>query len=219
MARQKIKKTRPELRRQRDALKRFRRYLPTLKLKQQQLQATVLDLDRAHRQALQAVRNARAQIEPYLAILADRAGLDVEAMAKPEQVVTGLSNIAGVRLPVFEEVRFPAIRYSLFGTPAWVDQTLYDLRQVSRLQAQADVLGEQVRLLRAELTRVTQRVNLFEKRMIPDALEAIRVIRIALGDEMTAGVGRAKIAKLKITEMQHSPEQPVARYEVEGVAP
>jgi hypothetical protein len=41
-------------------------------------------------------------------------------------------------------------------------------------------------------------VNLFEKVKIPEAQEAIRVIRIKLGDEMTAAVGRAKIAKYKI---------------------
>ncbi len=35
--------------------------------------------------------------------------------------------------------------------------------------------------------------------MIPQATNAIRIIRIRLGDEMTAAVGRAKIAKSKLT--------------------
>ena len=41
-------------------------------------------------------------------------------------------------------------------------------------------------------------MNLFDKVKIPESREAIRVIRIHLGDEMTAAVGRAKIAKAKL---------------------
>jgi V/A-type H+-transporting ATPase subunit D len=97
-------------------------------------------------------------------------------------------------------VAFPEARYSLFGTPPWVDQALADLRERSRRQALVEVLEQQERLLRRELTRIIQRVNLFEKIMIPDAREAIRRIRIKLGDEMTDAVGRSKIAKKKLAE-------------------
>ena len=45
-----------------------------------------------------------------------------------------------------------------------------------------------------------QRVNLFEKVMIPNTQDNIRRIRIALGDQMTAGVARAKIAKAKLEQ-------------------
>jgi vacuolar-type H+-ATPase subunit D/Vma8 len=36
--------------------------------------------------------------------------------------------------------------------------------------------------------------------MIPNTLDNIRRIRIALGDQMTAGVARAKIAKAKLEQ-------------------
>lgn len=200
----KIKLTRPELKRQRDRLARFQRYLPTLKLKQQQLQATVLKVDREHRQAQQGVRDIRLQIEPYRQILADRAGINVDELATPSEVKTGRSNIAGVSVPVFEDATFPPLGYSLFSTPPWVDKAIADFRTLNRRQAEADVIAEQVRLLRRELTRITQRVNLFEKLMIPTAKEAIRVIRIKLGDEQTAAVGRAKIAKGKLAEVENA---------------
>ena len=196
----KVKLTRPELKRRRDALARFERYLPTLKLKQQQLQLSIRDVGKQRRQAradLQAARNAFA---PYAAVLADRAGLNVRGLAEPQQVRTGLQNVAGVDIPVLEEVTFPPATYSLFATPAWVDRALADLREVSRRQAHADVLDQQHELLLRELTKVIQRVNLFEKVKIPQAREIIRRIRIRLGDEMTAAVGRAKIAKAKLTE-------------------
>ena len=196
----KVKLTRPELKRRRDALARFERYLPTLKLKQQQLQLSIRQVDKQRRQAAADLKTAQDAFAPYAAVLADRAGLNVRRLAAPADVRTGQRNVAGVNIPILEDVTFPAATYSLFGTPAWVDRALADLRQVSRRQAQADVLDQQHDLLRRELTTVIQRVNLFEKVMIPEAREIIRRIRIHLGDEMTAGVGRAKIAKAKLTE-------------------
>lgn len=203
----KIKLTRPELKRQRDALARYMRYLPTLKLKQQQLQATVLQVERELRSAEQAVSEAAGQIEPYRQILADRAGINVDELAAPSEIRRGRTNIAGVALPVFEGVSFPPLTYSLFATPPWVDRAIADFRRLNELRAKADIVAEQVRRLRHELRRITQRVNLFEKLMIPGAREAIRVIRIKLGDEQTAAVGRAKIAKSKLAEIHNNAVQ------------
>jgi V/A-type H+-transporting ATPase subunit D len=81
-----------------------------------------------------------------------------------------------------------------------VDRALGDLKDLNRRQAEGEVLQEQYDLLYRELVKIIQRVNLFEKVKIPEAREAIRRIRIHLGDEMTAAVGRAKIAKAKIGE-------------------
>jgi len=196
----KVKLTRPELKKNRDALQRFERYLPMLKLKQQQLQVTVRDVNKQRREARDAVRTAREQFEAYGQILADTAGADLETLATPLEVETTWSNVAGVRIPVFAGAEFPKPSYSLFATPAWVDRTLADLQEVNRRQAEADVYDRQYQILQKELTKIVQRVNLFDKVMIPNAREAIRIIRIALGDEMTAAVGRAKIAKGKLSE-------------------
>jgi len=194
----KIKYTRPELKRQRDLLTRFERYLPTLKLKQQQLQLTVRNVRKELRQAEDQARRAEARFNAYRRVLADRAGLDVEGAAEPDEVRTSTANVAGVRVPVFEDVTFRAPTYSLFATPAWVDQALADLRRRNRLRAQAEILRDQYERLQRELTKIMQRVNLFEKVKIPETRDNIRRIRIQLGDAMTAAVCRAKIAKEKL---------------------
>lgn len=194
----KVKLTRPELKRYRDALARYERFLPMLKLKQQQLQLTLREVAQRCQAARQARDDVAAAIGRYRSVLGDRAGLDLQASARPSAVRTSTRNIAGVELPVFEDVLFPPLRYSLFGTPPWVDQALHDLREQSRREARLAVLLEEERLLRKELVRIIQRVNLFEKIMVPQAREAIRRIRIKLGDEMTSAVGRGKIAKNKI---------------------
>ena len=196
----KIKLTRPELKRNRDALVRFERYLPMLQLKQQQLQVAVRQAAKDFRAASKALEEAQKEIEPSMTLLNDTAGVDVQTLAKPEEVKTSYHNIAGVNVPVFEDVTFPVVRYSLFATSAWVDRVLIDLRQVRRYEAELEIVELQHRLLKRELTKIVQRVNLFEKVKIPEAKEVIRLIRIKLGDEMTAAVGRAKIAKSKIAE-------------------
>ncbi|MCE5278005.1 MAG: V-type ATP synthase subunit D [Planctomycetaceae bacterium] len=197
---QKVKLTRPELKRQRDALHRFERYLPMLKLKQQQLQSTVQQVQRDAAQALRDVQAAQQTFEQYSAVMADRAGVNVAALAEPATVKTSTANIAGVTIPVFQGVEFAPADYSLFATPAWVDRAVADLRAVSSLKARADILHRQQLLLQRELVKIIQRVNLFEKVKIPRTREIIRVIRIKLGDEMTAAVGRAKIAKNKLAD-------------------
>jgi len=197
----KIRLTRPELKRQRDALARFERYLPMLKLKQQQLQLTLREVKENRRRAAAEAEAARNVFEPYRAVLADVAGVNVPKLAECEQVRTGQVNVAGVNIPVFEEAVFPQAVYSLFATPPWVDRALADLRTLNRHLAEVEVLRKQFELLHRELTKIMQRVNLFEKIKIPEARENIRVIRIKLGDEMTAAVGRAKIAKAKIGEV------------------
>jgi len=193
-----VRLTRPELKTHRDALARFEHYLPMLKLKQQQLQLTIFQIEAHRRQAQEALRDARGKVAAYEAILRDRAGLDLHGQATPDEVRTGARNIAGVAIPTFQDVTFPEARYSLFATPPWVDRALADLRIVSRRKAELEVVSEQHRLLGRELVKVIQRVNLFEKIKIPEARDAIRRIRIHLGDEMTAAVGRAKIAKGKL---------------------
>ena len=198
----KIPLTRPELKRHRDALSRFERYLPMLKLKQQQLQLTLREVEQKQRAVGEALRQAKAKFEPYRNVLADVAGISVRGLSEPDRVRTETANIAGVNVPIFEGVDFPPAAYSLFATPPWVDQALADLREISRRQAELDVLTEQYQLLRRELTKITQRVNLFEEVKIPEAREAIHIIRIKLGDEMTAAVGRAKIAKSKLAESE-----------------
>ena len=196
----KLKLTRPELKRQREMLARFERYLPMLKLKQQQLQLTLRDVQRARRRAQEAVEAARKQFGPYEAVLGDVAGVNVRQLAEPEEVKTSTTNVAGVNIPVFEDVAFPEAAYSLFATPVWVDRALADLRRLNRRLAEAEVLRRQYVLLHRELVKIIQRVNLFEKVKIPGCREMIRVIRIKLGDQMTAAVGRAKIAKAKVAE-------------------
>ena len=198
----KIKLTWTELRQQRNALERFELYLPTLQLKQQQLQLAILQARREHQEIKQAADTVAEIIAAYQTVFNDTAGVNMAAFSEPEDINTLTTNIAGVRAPVFESAAFPQAIYSLFGTPPWVDQALADLREQNLNRVKLEIVERKLELLHAELKKVMQRVNLFEKVIIPEARENIRRIRIALGDRMTAAVARAKIAKKKLEERE-----------------
>ena len=204
----KIRLTRPELKKQRDALQRYQRFLPTLKLKQQQLQLTLRQVAAEQREAHEGYQAAEAVLTPYRAVLQDVAGVNIRELAEPAEVRTSSENIAGVTIPVLDGIDYPPADYSLFATPPWVDQALADSRTITLRWTAMTILDQREQLLQRELTKIIQRVNLFEKVKIPDSQEAIRRIRIRLGDEMTAAVGRAKIAKGKLGDVTHQSDEP-----------
>jgi len=80
---------------------------------------------------------------------------------------------------------------------------LNDLRQLNVLKAELEVLEQSLDLLQAERQKTMRRVNLFEKIKIPETQDNIRRIRIALSDQMTANVVRAKIAKAKLEQKKN----------------
>lgn len=200
-----VKLTKNELKVQKDRLKQFQRYLPTLQLKKQQLQAVVMQaaaqLEQVERQRQAAV----AGLDDWVAVFAENDSFPpdkrLEALVRPRSVVCGQENIAGVTVPVFQELTFEDIRYDVADYPLWVDTAAVRLREIAGLDAMAKTLRQRVTLLERELRSTAQRVNLFEKVKIPEARENIRVIGIYLGDQQTSAVVRGKIAKKKLQEV------------------
>jgi len=195
----KIKLTKGELKKQRDDLRQYSRYLPTLQLKKQQLQIEILHrvatLNEKKKLALEKYKIAGL----WAGLLSDES-LDLKGFVKVERVLTDPGNIAGVDFKVFKSAQFPEVEYDLFSTPLWVDRAVTELRDIASLNSEIAVLEETVSVLRRELRIATQRVNLFEKVKIPESEEAIRAIKIFIGDQMTNAVGRSKIAKKKIEQ-------------------
>lgn len=200
-----VKLTKNELKVQKDRLKQFQRYLPTLQLKKQQLQAVVMQaaaqLEQVERQRQAAV----AGLDDWVAVFAENDSFPpdkrLETLVRPRSVVCGQENIAGVTVPVFQELAFEDIRYDVADYPLWVDTAAVRLREIAGLDAMAKTLRQRVTLLERELRATAQRVNLFEKVKIPEARENIRVIGIYLGDQQTSAVVRGKIAKKKLQEV------------------
>ena len=196
----KIKYTKTELKQQRDALRRFERYLPTLQLKKQQLQLEVRQLEIEIEAKAEEERKAREDLSEWVKLFA--LPVRIEDYLKVSQLHKSTNNIAGVTIPVLENVTFDRVTPDLFRTDPWLDDALDMLETLSRLRLERLIIEEQHRLLAQELRVTTQRVNLFEKVKIPETRENIRVIRIFLGDQQTAEVARAKMAKDRATRAE-----------------
>jgi len=199
----KIKLTKNELKHQRDSLKMYKRYLPTLQLKKQQLQIEIRGIE-ARRIELEAQKKVlEAGFGAWIGVFGEsRAvyGSDGRPLLTVDQIRTRMGNIAGVEIPVFEGADFALADYDLYAAPLWVDAALERLKKALLLDLESQVLSQQAERLGTELRVTSQRVNLFEKVKIPEAEEAIRRIGIYLGDEQTAQVVRGKFAKKKVAE-------------------
>ena len=200
-----IKLTKNELKKQKDNLKQFQRYLPTLQLKKQQLQSVIMgirqELERKEAERIQMI----GDLDDWVAVFAENEIFDEEKrldqLVQPDKVIARDENIAGVTIPAFEELTFKDINYVVDDYPLWVDTAVFKLREIARLDALVSTLRKQTELLEKELRTTSQRVNLFEKVKIPEAKENIRVIQVYLGDQQTAAVVRGKISKKKLVEV------------------
>ncbi|MBQ9227306.1 MAG: V-type ATP synthase subunit D [Eubacterium sp.] len=192
-----MKLTKNELKVQKDALKMYRRYLPTLTLKKQQLHSEIYIIG-AKAKAVRQEREALEQgFDDWIAVFSDQDAFP-EGIITVSNIRKGKGNIAGVDIPTFEGADFARGDYDLYETPLWVDLAANHIEQAMLLDLEAEVLDEQVRLLEQELRATSQRVNLFEKVKIPETEENIKKISIYLADQQVNAVVRSKISKRKI---------------------
>ena len=195
----KIKLTKTELKAQTDALKRFQRFLPMLQLKKQQLQGEIAGIVAKAEATSARERAVRADLDRWVGLFATDETL-IAGLVKVREVRTGTANVAGVAIPTFESIDTDVKEVDAWETPAWVDNAVETTTQVLSLQCERAIYEEQRRLVEQELQLTSQRVNLFEKVKIPECKEAIRRIKIAIGDEQTAAVTRGKIAKGRVPQ-------------------
>lgn len=190
----KIKLTKNELKKQKDALKMYQRYLPTLMLKKQQLQMEIRNTESRVRTLMAEKDRVNEQFKSWIAVFGEAGYFTPDVLSVTSlRIETG--NIAGVEIPLFKGALFDVQSYDLLRTPLWLDTAVEKMREVLLLDLEAKTLEEQQRRLEKELRTTTQRVNLFEKVKIPETKANIKKIRVYLGDQQTAAVVRGKIAK------------------------
>ncbi|WP_024655692.1 V-type ATP synthase subunit D [Borrelia hispanica] len=192
----KVKLTKNELKKQKDDLKMFSRYLPTLQLKKQQLHLEIRKV-----KALKEVKKLekdklKRDMKFWISLFGER--FPFQDWIQIKKVMKGFSNIAGITIPVFESVEYEDIKHDLLLTPYWVDVGIEAIKNIIQINAELEVLDEQANLLELELNITSQRVNLFEKVMIPNAKINIKKINVYLGDQQTAAVVRGKMAKASL---------------------
>ena len=181
---------------QRSQLRLFQRFLPSLDLKRQQLLTEQKDAQRqlaeVELEIEELARSLPGLMEPLGAY-----EIDLHGLVTIDSVVIEEENIVGARLPVAREVKFKTAPYAMLGKPFWVDFLVEYLQRSCILRVHLQVHRERTARLNQQVRKITQRVNLFEKVLIPKAQENIKRIQIGLAEQERSAVVRSKIAKKK----------------------
>jgi V/A-type H+-transporting ATPase subunit D len=194
MARLQLSKS--ALAREQKNLETFQRFLPSLDLKRQQVMAERGKAKKqlaATRREIEAHRKTAGEQIPMLA----NRDVDLTDLARISGVSMDTENLVGTRLPRIKAVDVEVLDYALLGKPVWVDVAARVLREMLELRVRVQVDERRLALLEEAVKTITQRVNLFDKVLIPRARQNIKRIQIYLSDMETAAVVRSKIAKRK----------------------
>ena len=182
------------LQKQRENMRLYERVLPSLDLKRMQLSG---ELKRARQQLGEAeveVEKLNKRVADQLPMLANRE-IDVSGLVQVESFRIEEENLVGVKLPALVEVKCNVMPYSMLAKPHWVDMLVEQLKEMVNQKTRVQVAAERMRLLEQAERRVTQRVNLFDKILIPTAKKNIQKIQIYLADAERAAVTRSKLTK------------------------
>jgi V/A-type H+-transporting ATPase subunit D len=190
----KIRLTKNELKKQRDSLSMYQRYLPTLMLKKQQLQGEIRVTELRIKELMEQKDLLDEALKAWVGVFGE-TGFFTPDIVSISSLNTSMGNIAGVAIPIFQGAEFTVQPYDLARMPLWLDAAVEKMQQIVLLDLEAGVLEEQRKRLDQELRITTQRVNLFEKIKIPETKANIKKINVYLGDQQTAAVIRGKIAK------------------------
>jgi V/A-type H+-transporting ATPase subunit D len=191
-----ISLSKSSLQQQRARLQLFERFLPSLDLKRQQLTAEYKKCVQVLAEAEQGAGKASRSLTGLLPILGS-ATMKLSGLVRIRRVDIGEEDVLGVRLPALRGVEFDEAPYSLLATPFWIDELVTCLKEVATYRIRLHVYRERVARMQSAVRRITQRVNLFEKVLIPNAKRNISRIQIFLSDVGRAAVVTSKIAKGK----------------------
>jgi len=188
------------LQKQRNQLSLYKKLLPSLELKRSQL---MMELNKNRQLLVQSIQNYQTfirQAGQEIPMLANQK-IDHAGLIKIDTVEIVSENIVGVKLPLLKEILFTKVDYPILGKPAWSEMFITRYKKGIKLNLEVSIVEKRIGLLEKVLKKTTQRVNLFEKVLIPETKEQIKMIQIALDDIQRASVVRSKIAKSKQKEL------------------
>lgn len=194
MARLQLNKS--SLAREQAQLKRFERFLPSLDLKRQQLMAERVKARHDVQRLQDEVGVLARQVGEKLPMLAQQ-GVDLNGLVELKEYKVKEVNVVGVKMPDLDRIEVIVRPYSALAKPHWVDTVAQLLHDMIEARLRVKVAEERVRIFDDAVATITQRVNLFEKVLIPRARANIKKIRIYLSDEQMQSVVRSKISKRK----------------------
>ena len=191
-----LKLCKSSLQQQNTQLRLYLKLLPSLDMKRRQLMAEHKKAREALERADAVITALEAKIGAELPMIA-ATRIDLGGLVRMTGVEVSTENIAGIRVPRLDAVECETAPYSYLVRPPWVDRLVERLRDAAEQRLRARISGERAEILWKAVRRITQRVNLFDRILIPTAKENIRRIRVYLSDVDRDAVIRSKLSKAK----------------------
>jgi len=174
--------------------------LPTLKAKETALRVEVKKARDALKLAKRSFETQRNKMSEF----SNLWGEFPEDLLLVDDVVLHFKKIAGVKIPLLEEVKYKFGRESLFGLPAWTATGVELLKESSKLEIEITIAEQKLAVLEYARKKTTQKVNLYEKVQIPEHNEALLKIKRFMEDQGNLEKSSQKILKMKIAEAEAS---------------
>ncbi|MDY0199661.1 MAG: V-type ATP synthase subunit D [Bacteroidales bacterium] len=172
-------------------LKVRQRALPTLKNKESALRAEVKRAKDKAKELEELLEQKMSEFD-YMVSLWGEFEHDLISV---KDVKMKVIKIAGVRIPVLEEVIFEVKDFSLFARPFWYPAGVEILKELASVGIESVFYSEKMRLLDYARKKTTQKVNLYEKVQIPGYETAIIKIKRFMEDEENLAKSSMKIVK------------------------
>lgn len=167
------------------------RTLPIIKNKESALR---MEVKRCKEEATGLEEKLEQEIQAYEAMFALWNEFD-SSLVKVKDVHLGVKKIAGVRVPVLENVDFEIRPFSLFASPKWYSDGIHLLQILAQTAIEREFMLAKLNLLEHARKKTTQKVNLFEKVQIPGYQDALRKIKRFMEDEENLSKSSQKILK------------------------
>lgn len=177
-------------------LRNYKKYLPSLELKRKKLLSERNNVDKQVLQLQEREHELNNKAQTNFPMVSGHLNT-IKQCIKIDNLLTQEENVVGVKLPVFKSIHFTMLNYDYLNTPHWFESLIGLVQELIETRLRIKITLSRQQLLDKAIQTVTQRKNLFEKVLIPDALNHIRLIQIFLADNERAAVVRSKIAKKK----------------------
>ena len=172
--------------------------MPTLKAKETALR---LEVKKAKKSLKEAELLAKKQ-KKLMAEFGMLWGEFPKNLLLVDDVTLTFRKIAGVRIPMLDEIKFSLGRETIFGQPAWLASGIDTLKEATRLEIEIDIAKEKLAVLEYARKKTTQKVNLYEKVQIPEYNEALLKIKRFMEDQENLEKSSQKILKNKLAGME-----------------
>lgn len=172
-------------------LKVRERSLPTIKSKESALR---MEVKRIRDEVVRLELQLEEEIKNYDNMLSLWKEFSPE-LINVKDVSISTRKIAGVVIPILDQIEFEIKQFSLFNSPAWFLDGIDLLKQLAKTGIETEFAEVKLELLEHARKKTTQKVNLFEKVQIPGYQDAIRKVKRFMEDEESLSKSSQKIMR------------------------